>query len=366
MLNKLLEILYHKVFINIVVHKFNTVVYIEVCSRDSIIESVEKNFDTVTLDKKMHQFINFYVKKTPYFYISILDKVNTQGAIPNCANDKISDFIDVSTTRHLCYHDSWTYYTTKSEIEALQKVYSKVGLDYIFSPFVLLSHFFKDKIESYMAMFILIQEGNISITMFDNSKLLYATYLELDYSNDSEELSIEDNIDLVEDDNIDLGDVDVLDDMDTLDSLDDMDTLDSLDDMDSLDEMDSLDDFGDIEDLDSFDDMSDFDDDKDVEEELIDELDVSDTTTATTNQVKQSNSFTGDYHIFLMIQRAVNAFYKDEKFNSEFIESVYIADALGVSDDLKKFLEEEMFLSVYIRKINLSIEVCNLAKLESK
>jgi len=362
-LNKILDILYQKVFVNIVVHKFNTLVYIEVCSKDEIVESIEKTFDSVVLDKKMYEFINFYIKKSPYFYISILDKAKSQGAIPNCANDRITDFIDVNETNHVCYHDSWTYHTSKSELESLKKVYSKIGLDFIFSPFVILSNFFKDKIDSYMAMFILIEEDHISITMFDNSELLYGTYLELNHATDTEELIIDDDVDdLTMDDNIDLSDVDVLDDMDSLDEMDSLDDIDSLDEMDSLDDIDSLDDFGDIEDLDSFDDMSDFEDDKDVEEELIEELEIS----TSESPQKENTSFTGDYHIFLIIQRAVNAFYKDEKFNSQFIESVYIADALGVSGDLKKFLEEEMFLSVYIRQINLSIEVCNLAKLESK
>ncbi|MDD3059526.1 MAG: hypothetical protein PHW94_01110 [Sulfurimonas sp.] len=46
------------------------------------------------------------------------------------------------------------------------------------------------------------------------------------------------------------------------------------------------------------------------------------------------------------------------------MESVYIADGCGVSQDLKRYLEEEMFLSVYVRKIDLAKQVCELAKAE--
>ena len=67
---------------------------------------------------------------------------------------------------------------------------------------------------------------------------------------------------------------------------------------------------------------------------------------------------------FLLIQSAVNKFYKDDRFKSEFVEAVYIADGVGISKDLKKYLEEEMFLSVYVRHINLAHELCNTAKLE--
>ena len=354
MLSKLMEILYLKVYINIVVNKSSSIVYIEVCSKDEVIESVERTFDTITLDKKMFEFIDYYVKKTPYFYISLLDTSHIQGAVPTCSNNRVSEFIDINETNYICYEDSWTYYTSKSGLKDLQTIYAKIGLDYVLSPFVILNIFFKNKIDSYMGMYILIENNTVLITIFDNSTLLYGTCLEINHSSESDDLIIDDDLELEDDDeNINLNDIDVLDDIDGLDSLDDMD---------SLDDIDSLDDFGDIEDLDSFDDINDFDDDKDIEEELIEELELGESDVSD----KKNNSFTGDYHIFSIIQRAVNDFYQDKKYKSEFIESVYIADALGVSGDLKKFLEEEMFLSVYIRQINLPMELCTLAKMESK
>ncbi|MDQ7059734.1 MAG: hypothetical protein Q9M43_00815 [Sulfurimonas sp.] len=57
-------------------------------------------------------------------------------------------------------------------------------------------------------------------------------------------------------------------------------------------------------------------------------------------------------------------FTKNEKYTSEFIENVYIADAVGLSSDMKKYFEEEMFLNVYLRHIDLVNEVCALAKME--
>ena len=53
-----------------------------------------------------------------------------------------------------------------------------------------------------------------------------------------------------------------------------------------------------------------------------------------------------------------------EKYKSEFVENIYIADSIGISSDLKKYLEEELFLNVYVRHVNLPAEVCEIAKME--
>ena len=88
--------------------------------------------------------------------------------------------------------------------------------------------------------------------------------------------------------------------------------------MDDLAELD--DDFGDIADLDSIDELDDFDETKDIEEELAENEDMQD------YPIQDMDGLNEDYQRFSLIQSAVNTFYKDEKFESEFIENVYIGD----------------------------------------
>ena len=137
MLTKFFEALYHKVFVNIVVKRSSTDVYIELCSKNGIIESAENSFETLTLTKDMIEFISSYTKESPYFYISILDISIEQGAFPTCSKNRLSYFYDVSSSEHKCSNDSWTYYTSKTDLYEIEKKYHKVGLDFIFSPFTL-------------------------------------------------------------------------------------------------------------------------------------------------------------------------------------------------------------------------------------
>lgn len=342
MFNKLLESLYLKIFVNIIVNKSTTTVYIETCDNSGVVESEEEVFKTTSMDEKMYYFISSYIKESPYYYISILDNSTSQGAIPSCSTERISMHIDKHSSNYKYYNNSWTYYTSKYDIKETQNRYEKVGIDFIFSPFVLLHHFFKDKIDTHMAMFILIEDNYLSLSVFHNSELLYGVHLDMDNDTESDELIMDEmddeeiNLDHDDDDGIDLDDIDV------------------------LDEMDSLDDFGDIEDLDSIDEIDEFADARDIEEELTGEAEDVDMPAG------DGDSFTEDYHRFSMIQSAVNSFYQDENFDSQFVETVYIADGVGVSGDLKTYLEEEMFLSVYVRHMSLSTEVCELAKMEVK
>jgi len=337
MLAKIFEALYHKVFVNIVVKRASTLVYIEMYSKKDVVDSANATFETTKLNDQMLEFITTYTKESPYFYISILDMSDLQGALPTCSKNRFAYFYDLSNCEYKCYEDQWTYYTAKSQLYEIEKVYSQIGVDFVFSPFVVMANFFKDKITGSLALYALVEERFISIGVFEDGNLLYGEHLDIEANSEVEDLLLSDDL---EDDDLKL-DVNSGIDLDNID-VDDNSVV--------------LDDFSDIEDLDSLEDIEEFDDTKDVEEELLEGEDVL--------EKADEGNFNEDYQRFSLIQTAIAHYYKDERYESRFLENMYIADAVGVSSDLKKYLEEEMFLNVYIRKIAIDAEVCELAKKE--
>jgi hypothetical protein len=329
----MLEFLYNKIFVNIVVSRSRITIYIETLSKHGVVDSVEESFETTFLNDKVEKFIAKNIVESPYYYVSILDTSLVQGALSSC--DTQSSYIDRDKNLLKCIDNSWSCYTSKEELKLLQKSYSAIGLDFIFSPFIILSQFFKDKIHASMSLYILVEESHISLMIFNNSELVFSKYLDLEHNRDAHAiLSYEDdNIDLEEDDNIDLEEIDAIEDVDLFE------------------------DFGDIEDLDSIDDIDEFADSRDLEEELLEDLEEA-------SPKHQEDGFNEDYQRFALIQGAINHYYKDDSYESEFIENIYIADGIGVSQDLKHYLEEEMFLSVYIRKIDLVSSLSELARRE--
>ncbi|MEN8304117.1 MAG: hypothetical protein ABFQ64_08595 [Campylobacterota bacterium] len=334
MLGKFFESLYLKVFVNIVVKNSTSDVYIELCSKNGVIDNVEDSFNTTKMSEDMLEFISSYTRESPFSYVSLLDMSESQGAIPTCSKNRLSYYHDVSASEYKCHDKKWTYYTSKSDLYDIERRYKDTGVDFVFSPFSVLANFFKDKVDSHHAMYILVQEGFVSIAVFDNSKLLFAQHLDMENIMESDDLLIDDSDDILDvEDGIDLEDIDVVD----------------------SDE--ALEDFSDIEDLDSLEEIDEFSDHKDVEEEFYhkESSELAD---------DEESGFNEDYQRFSLIQSSINRFYKDDKFDSKFIENVYIADSVGVSSDLKRYLEEEMFLSVYIRHLELGVEVSELAREE--
>jgi len=329
------ENLYLKVFVNIIVGNSKSTVYIELCKEERVLNSDQEVFVTTTINAEMQEFIYSYINETPYYYISVLDTSETQGAVALCEKSQLASFFEVASSKYICNDKKWTYYTSKTELALLKNSYAKVGVDFIFSPFILLSDFFKDKIAMHVAMFVLIQEDSLSLSVFDNSELLFAKHLSMENYSEGDILSID------EGDDIDL----------------DLTQDEELTDIEDLDEIESLDDFGDIEDLDSIDEIDEFSESKDLEEELSENSEES-------FPQQESEGFNEDYQRFLLIHGAISSFYKDKRYKSAFIETAYIADSVGVSGDLKRYLEEEMFLSTYIRHVDLTTELCEIAKRE--
>ncbi|MEA3370925.1 MAG: hypothetical protein U9Q40_06255 [Campylobacterota bacterium] len=334
MLSKFFESIYQKVLVNIVVRSTSTDVYIELCSKNDVVDNIENNFTTTKMSEEMLSFITSYTRESPFFYISILDMSSSQGALPTCSKNKLSYYYDVSASEYKCHDKKWTYYTSKSDLYEIERRYKETGVDFVFSPFSLLSNFFKDKIDTNLAMYILVQDEFVSLGVFDNSELLFAQHLNMESSHENDEFLMDDSSDILdfEDDGIDLEDVDV------------------------VDSGEMFDDLNDIEDLDSLEEIDEFSENKDVEEEFHHEEEEP--------AQESEDTFNEDYHRYTLIQSAINRFYKDEKYESQFIENIYVADSVGVSSELKRYLEEEMFLSVYVRHLELGVEVAELTRLE--
>ncbi|WP_304544388.1 hypothetical protein [Sulfurimonas microaerophilic] len=332
--------MYLKVFINIIVERSSTTIHVEVHSKTHEVSHYEHVFHSTKLTEEIYEYITSHTNESPYYYISFLDTSAQQGALPSCDKNKLAQYQDLSTTEYKCVNNSWTTYTSKTDLYELEKKYEDIGIDFIFSPFVVLTKFFKDKIDKNLAMFVLIEDSSLSLAIFENSELLFAEYLDMEVDLESENMALDDLED-EKDFELDLDDEGIV-----------------LDDMDVDDE---LEDFSDIEDLDSLEDIDEFSEGKDLEEELY-ENEAQEHATEISES--EDSHFNEDYQRFSLIQNAINHFYKDTRYESKFIENIYIADNTQVSNDLKRYLEEEMFLNTYIRTVDLGAEICELAKEE--
>ncbi len=347
-LSKVLESLYLKVFVGIVARHEKHDVVIEMVKGKEVKERIAKSFPTDNGIDKLVDFLKAYINESPFYYIALLNPKGDQGAVPSCKTQELESYIDLSTSITLCQQKKWSLYAAKPDLDQLQKDYARIGLDFIFSPFAIISSFFEDKTSEGHGLFVLIQDDAVSVSVYQDGMMLFSEQLMLE--------SEEDSFGSLDDDAISMSfelDADGLN-----EGID-------LDDINAIDELEGLDDLNDIEDLDAVHDLESF------EEEITElsetSLDFTDEPGAKfEDQGEPPSSFNDDFQRFQLIQEALNNYYTGDNFKQEFIETVYIADASGVSDDLKNYLEEELFMKVYVRRIDLALAVVDMAKVEAK
>lgn len=341
----MLERFYQKIFIAIVVEEKAHEVTVTGVKNGKILFKERKRFEESEPTPQLFTYIRKYIEQSPLHYISLLNPDLNQGVLSGCSMKDVAEEVDSSGIKMVCRNKKWMMYASVHELENLKKRYKSVGLDFIFSPFSVLEYFFADKIGGDFALYVLAQKDSFSIVFFDKGNLEYAH----NYSMHPSQMLVEETS---------VGGGFALDTMyDEEEKGIRLDEIETLDDLDIIDELDNL---SDIEDLDSLDEIAEFSEDiPTYEEERVREPQGKELK-------EQMDRFNDDYRRFELIQRTLTQFYAGEHCRDRFVETVYIADAYGSGAELKRYLEEELFLSVLIRKIDLGDAVISLARVEKE
>lgn len=332
--------LFQKIFIAIIPDGGALDVRVVALKQKKLLYKKSHRFEGESAHREMTAYLQKFIEETPYHYISVLNPDTNQGTALGCSIDEAGD--SKSGVKSVCRKGKWLLYTSIKELDSLKKTYASVGLDFVFSPFSVIEHFFEDKIGTGFALYALAQKDSFSVAFFDEGKLEYSHhYLMHQYEEkegEEEGSAGGFSVGTEESEEIEKGI-----------SLDDIESL------DDLDIIDALDDLSDIEDLDALEDFMEFSEDEPTQEEKR-------SVAPGANEIKlDMDRFNDDYVRFEFIQKTLSHFYTTEECNNRFVETVYIADAYGSGTELKRYLEEELFLNVLIRRIDLGDEVISLA-----
>lgn len=343
----MIERFYRKIFIAIVQDGGGHDVRVVAQKKKKLLYKESKRFEGISSYEDMRTYLRKYLEESPLHYVALLNPQPKQGALSGCSHHTVEDMEDIAGAKTLCRNDKWLLYSSLRELDAIQSEYKKIGLDFIFSPFSVLEHFFADKIQGGFALYALAQKDSFSVALFENGKLEYAHHYP----------AHEKNTLVVEDESGISGFADGIGEVEEAEKSISLEDIESLDDLDILDE---LDDLSNIEDLDSLDEIAEFSEDELTYEEKR-------TSTSRGEDVKgQMDQFNNDYYRFELIQRTLIRFYGGSHCHNRFVETVYIADAYGSGEDLKRYLEEELFLNVLIRHIDVADEVISLSFIEEE
>jgi hypothetical protein len=350
-LSSLIKNLYQQIFVGIVIEHTSMTVCVQMRKGNGVVKETCKEFEIsqATPSSEVNSYIKSFMDESPFSYVAVLNDAIAQGAVPTCSMHEAQKYSDLGACVTLCHENKWMVYSEKSELNALQRRFSQTGVDFIFSPFFVLSAFFADKILLKPSLYVLIQEGALSLCVFSAGHLLFATHyittdaVESESMSEELEESMEESLSFNLDEDFSVN----LDEIDNLDELDALDDLDNLQDLDDLDELDEIEDF------------------EESLNEAVEESEIA-LEEAKTKYDRKIDNFSDDYKRFQLIQAALHQFYNDEKYSSQFIEDIYIADACKTGHDLERFLEEELFASVFKRSIDMNKELIKMAVAEAK
>ncbi|RUM65765.1 MAG: hypothetical protein DSZ06_04515 [Sulfurospirillum sp.] len=317
LVNALKKRLVHQ-FISVIVYEESCNIKQKVIKGAKVIHKEEFNYDLKSKDElgaKIINFINSLQDEYDNTYISLFLNTSGQGVIPGCDSSKLELYsIDQKSVKAICKDKRFLMYSTHIDINWADKLFAKTGLDFIFSPFLILDFYFqKDmKKESFnkddVILYILYSKNSVTMMIMQNDRLLYGSFfnttkeedlLNIDYSTASDS------------------------------TIDEMEELD----LDNIDEL-------------GMDDILDVGNDSNFANSLLeDSFDLSE----------------ADERVIKYIDTSLKEFYDNDLYESQFIVGTKIYDDCGINDGILKHLENELLLDTNAENISISDAVLELS-----
>ncbi len=327
------------IFISIVQRGGEWIVYSEVVKNGILKDRFSKNFDIKESDSislKMQEYLNSFQEEYNFAYLALFLDSMGQGAINGTtAIDFEKNSVDMKNVTHLGVDKNWSVYASFIDLNWVKKLFSKVGLDFIYSPFVLqYSLMKKEGLKERPTLYILNHQDSIVITIYEKSNLLFGAYFKATTDDGLSSSGVDDWESVQEEESI--GDVIELDDMEDMEELEDLSELDVIASENKGFEETKPDDF----DLGRF-------DGEDVAQDSCLEL------------------FGREVLIYKYLTSSLEEFYKNPLYKSSFIDTVVIYDGYEVSSDLIGMIEDELFMDIEMNKIDISKAICKMARQEA-
>lgn len=342
----MLERLFQTIFVSIVPVEDGHEVLTVALKNKKVLYKEQRHFERSESSSAMNRYIQEAIDPSPLYYISTINTQIHQGAHQGCSGNGKTQHSDDTRVSEVCRNKKWTLYASLDDLHSIMYDYKSVGLDFIFSPFSILEYSFADKIKDTFALYAFSMPGLFAVAIFDGGILEYAHYYAHQQTpigkDSSEVLPVDFTSHIVEEE-------------DEKNGLIDLDDIEGLEDLDIIDDLDSL---SDIDDLNELEEVHEFSEDMPTSEEkrLLKEH----------SMIKgDMDDFAEDYQRFSYIQKTLHQFYSMEQCHDRFVETVCIADSKGTSEELKRYLEEELFLNVLVRKVDV-LETLNALAIQEK
>ena len=289
----------------------------------------------------MEEYLDTLQTQYNFAYLALFLESMGQGAFNGTtAVDFEKNSVDMKSVTHFDLNKKWTIYASFIDINWAKKLFKNVGIDFIYSPFIVqYSLIKKQKTKNKPILYMLNHQDSVTITVFDDKNLLFGVYFKV-----------------TTDDNLSSGEEEDWENAQEEEGIENITELDSMDDdSDSMDDLESL---GQLDDLSSDDSMG-------FEDIKPDENDLGHFEGEDVIEDSDLELFGRDILIYKYLTSSLKEFYKNPLYSSSFIDTVIIYDGYEVSAELIDMIEDELFMDIEMNKIDISETICNMARQEA-
>ncbi len=327
---------FSNIFISIVPENDTYRIFSKVLKNGKLKEKFDKVFEVSVSDEKLHEDIEEYLislqEKYNFAYISLYLDSMGQGAISGVdAGDFAKYSVDI-THVHIVKFKTWSAYASYIDINWIKKVYSNVGLDFIYSPFVLLYFLLKEnKLCEYPTLYMLNLKDTFALAVFKEERLLFSAFFKLN----NEELIDAESVEDWENEEEEKG----------------------VEDLVSLDGSSEEEDLSDIEELNELEELEELDD--NIEDEIAGD-DESDNEYDDNSSVEEIELFGRDLQIYKYLKAFLKEYYTNPLYESDFINDIIVYDSYEMSAEIINSIENDLLLDIQMHKVDVAEKLCDL------
>jgi hypothetical protein len=304
-------------FLSIIVYEDKCKIKQRVVKGDKLLHLEEFNLDIPSRDNLGGKVINFIKNLQDEYentYISLFLNTLGQGLLPRCNSSEFAKFsVDVNSVKSICVDGKFMMYAAYIDINWAEKLFKKIGLDFIFSPFLILNHFIRQNSEEAQqsgnaTLNILNSKNSLTLMVESEGRILYGSFLNTAKEDD---LLTSEEYEEFDDEEIDLDELEL--------------------------------------------------DEEDLELDDIDEVSKNDFTV---NLLDDAILDEDDKRSIKYIDRALKDFYSNDLYESRFIDRAVIYDDASISEGVLKHIESELLLDTTAKNINIADAMFELSKQE--
>jgi len=289
--------------------------------------------DADVLEAKIVEYIKHKEEECLDVYVAYFLDALGQGVVPTAHAGEFERYsVDVKHVRQVVMEESWSVYASYIEIHWAQNFFEPLGLDLLYSPFVLLHECVKKEgFPLRETLYMYNHRDSFAIAIYKGKKVLFGAFFrtvaseEKELSDRSFEASTWDEMEEEKG-------VENLVKLDELEEEEDYQSLDDLDDLNNMDAMVHGDERGEH----AFD------------EGVVQPVDEAEGARDSEHSVAL---FGRSMLMYKYIKSSIEEFYQNPNYQSDFIEDIIIFDNYETSQTVFDMLENELLVRIQLQKV---------------